>query len=121
MLPKFTPPMKKTPLQYWAVMATAVIAAIQTANAGNKIWTAASGVDTNWSTGNNWSPSGSPGTADGTRFFDAGSTNSNANISSVVSANTTVHSLIFGQTNATELHNLYINPGVTLTVSGTNN
>jgi autotransporter-associated beta strand protein len=115
--------MKKTSLyNYWAMASLALVAGTLHLNAANKFWTAGSGTDTTWSTALNWSPSGSPSTNDDVRFFDTGSTNGGGLfVSSVVTASTNIHSLIFGQTNNNEVHNLYISSGATLTVSGTNN
>jgi autotransporter-associated beta strand protein len=109
--------MKKHPLQHWA-MTLLIIASVQSLHAANKVWSAASGTDTNWSNGANWN-GGVPGITDTALFFDVGETNNNTNITGAVIANTTVNSLRLGDTNG--IHNLFINPGVTLTVTGTNN
>src|SRR4051812_17312613 len=111
--------MKINPLCYWAITAAAVFAFIQSSNAANKTWSAASGTDTNWSTAGNWNPTGAPGVAEDALFFDLGSTNDNFTVTSVIDSNRTIRALRLGQTNL-ETHNLLINPGVTLTVAGTN-
>src|SRR6185503_7723933 len=55
---------------------------------------------------------------DGARFFDPGAAPDAATVNITVSANTTIRSLWFGNTNG--FHNMLIEPGVTLTVRGTN-
>jgi len=100
-------------------MAAAVVASSLSSKAADKVWSDASGTDTNWSTAGNWSPTGAPGVADDALFFDLGSTNDNVSITSVIDTSRTIHALRLGQTNL-ETHNLVINPGVTLTVAGTN-
>ncbi len=103
-----------------AILASAILASLPAANAANKVWSAASGTDTNWSNAANWSPTGAPGTSDDALFFDPGATNENVDPTSVVDSSRTVHALRFGQTNNLEIHNLFISPGVTLSVVGTN-
>src|SRR5687767_7960122 len=81
-------------------------------------WTGASGAGTTWSTPANWSPPGSPAAGDDVRFFDVDAVLDTLTVNNTVSANTTVRSLWFGQTNG--FHNLLIEPGITLTIQGTN-
>jgi autotransporter-associated beta strand protein len=76
------------------------------------------GGDLLWSTPANWSPLGPPGVNDDARFFDPGGAPDTATINNTVSADITVRSLWFGHTNG--FHNTLIDPGVTLTVRGTN-
>ena len=76
------------------------------------------GGDLLWSTPANWSPLGPPGANDDARFFDPGGAPDSATINNTVSADATVRSLWFGHTNG--FHNMLIEPGVTLTVRGTN-
>jgi fibronectin-binding autotransporter adhesin len=85
--------------------------------AGTNAWSALGG-DTFWSTAGNWSPSGPPGPNDEARFFNPGAV-ADTTVDIVVSASTNVQRLWFGQTNGPN-HNMTINPGVTLTVGGTN-
>lgn len=80
-------------------------------------WTGASGLNVLWSTPDNWTPLGPPALNDDARFFDAGAAGDIVTINSTVSADTTIRTLWFGQTNG--IHNLLIEPGVTLTVRGT--
>jgi len=87
------------------------------ARASTNTWSAL-GTDLFWSTAANWSPSGPPGANDEARFFNAGSV-ADTTIDIVVSASTNVQRLWFGQTNGPN-HNMTINSGATLTVSGTN-
>ncbi|MCI0746009.1 MAG: autotransporter-associated beta strand repeat-containing protein [Verrucomicrobia subdivision 3 bacterium] len=94
-----------------------VVGAPGTSFAAPRDWTGASGAGVFWSTPENWSPIGLPGMTDDVRFFDPGAV-LDTTINSTVSANTTIRSLWFGQTNG--FHNLLIEPGVTLTVQGTN-
>lgn len=78
----------------------------------------------NWSSSSSWLGGSSPGENDNVVFTDVGTqTNSvtagNLLTNSVVDINTTIASLRFAQTNsATNYHNLYINPGVTLAIKG---
>jgi autotransporter-associated beta strand protein len=76
------------------------------------------GGDLLWSTPANWSPLGPPGPNDDARFFDPGAAPDTATVGNIVSVNSTVRSLWFGNTNG--FHNMLIEPGVTLTVRGTN-
>jgi autotransporter-associated beta strand protein len=76
------------------------------------------GGDLLWPTPANWSPLGPPGPNDDARFFDPGGAPDANTVNNVVSVDTTVRSLWFGHTNG--FHNMLIEPGVTLTLRGTN-
>jgi autotransporter-associated beta strand protein len=76
------------------------------------------GVDIFWSTPANWSPPGPPGTNDDARFFDPGGAPDTGTVNHTVSVDTIVRSLWLGHTNG--FHNMLIEPGVTLTLRGTN-
>ena len=78
-------------------------------------WT---GADFFWSTPAAWSPVGPPGPNDDVRFFDPGAAPDAATVNNTVSADTTIRSLWFGNTNG--FHNMLIEPGITLTLRGTN-
>jgi autotransporter-associated beta strand protein len=69
------------------------------------------GIDTNWSTAGNWSPSGPPDSKKDVKFFDLGSGGTN-----VVNTSLTIGSLTYGHTN--NWHTTLIPSGVTLTVGG---
>ncbi|MDE3068484.1 MAG: hypothetical protein KGJ60_13185 [Verrucomicrobiota bacterium] len=101
-------------------IAAAPSARAQTTNA----WTGASGTDLNWSTPGNWTPAGPPGPNDDAIFLDQGATNDAVSINNIISADTTVESVWIAPTNGsttnTEAFNTLIQPGVTLTVTGTN-
>jgi autotransporter-associated beta strand protein len=90
---------------------------VSIARAGTNAWSALGG-DLFWSTAGNWSPSGPPGPNDEARFFNPGAV-ADATVDIVVSASTNIQRLWFGQTNGPN-QNMTLNPGVTLTVSGTN-
>src|SRR5262252_8342144 len=90
---------------------------VPTVRAGTNAWSALGG-DLFWSTAGNWSPGGPPGSNDEARFFNPGVV-ADATVDIVVSASTNVQRLWFGQTNGPN-HNMMLNPGVILTVSGTN-
>jgi autotransporter-associated beta strand protein len=77
-----------------------------------------SGADLFWSAPAAWSPVGPPGINDDVRFFDPGAAPDAVTINNTVSANTTIRCLWFGHTNG--FHNMLIEPGVTLTLRGTN-
>jgi fibronectin-binding autotransporter adhesin len=87
------------------------------ATAASFTWTGASGSDLDWLTAGNWSPSGPPGTGDDAQFFDDGAASDAVTIDNIVSQNTTVQSLWYGQTNG--WHNTLIDSGMTLTLAGT--
>lgn len=85
-----------------------------------------------WSDGSQWLGTGAPGANDHVVFTDVGTqtnsvvtTSSTTNLltSALITADTTISSLRFSQTNGlgsvkTNWHNLYINPGVTLGIAG---
>ena len=71
----------------------------------------AGGSNSFWSTGANWSLATPPGAEDNARFFDAG-----ADIPNTVSADFTILSLTYGQTNG--VHTTQIDAGRTLTLNG---
>ncbi len=81
------------------------------------IW-AGTTVGGNWSDTSQWQGGAVPGSGDDVIFTEAGATNS-AITNSIVNVNTTIGSLRFAQTNA-QFQTLLINPGVTLSVTGTN-
>ena len=110
--------MKKTSLLLCSLTALMIVVTAHYANGANDPWNGSSGVDLFWLTPGNWVAGGPPGLSDDALFFDVGTTNDNISPTSIVTANTTIHALRLGQTNG--IHNLIINSGVTLTVSGTN-
>jgi len=85
-----------------------------------------------WSDGTQWLGTGAPGPNDNvvftsqgtqTNFIVTSSTSTNLLTSALITADTTISSLRFSQTNGlgtvkTNAHNLYINPGVTLAIAG---
>ena len=77
-----------------------------------------------WSASSSWAngSSGMPGTSDDVVFDNTTATPVAINTNSVVDANTTIGSLRFSQTNGSSSfsHNLYINPNVTLNITGVN-
>ncbi|HXI72295.1 MAG TPA: autotransporter-associated beta strand repeat-containing protein [Verrucomicrobiae bacterium] len=111
---------KNSPQLATKIVLAAGLLAAQVVQGANSTWSGASGTDLFWSTAGNWSPSGVPATTNDALFFDAGASNDIISTSSIISANQTIRALRFGQTNAAEIHNLFINSGVTLTVAGTN-
>src|SRR5437764_5286014 len=113
-----SPLMKKHPLQHWAIAALAVFASTQILNlkAATNAWIVG-GSDILWATPGNWSPAGPPGAGDEARFFNPGAV-SDATADNTVAADTTIERLWIGHTNPPN-HNMTINAGVTLTISGT--
>src|SRR5436190_23638559 len=94
-----------------ALMVAAVsVLVAQLAPAATNTWSGPSGGD--WLTPGNWTPGGPPGANDEARFFNAGAV-ADATLTSVVSTDTTIQRLWFGQTNGPN-HNMAINSGVTL-------
>src|SRR5262249_7235798 len=87
-------------------------------NYGSRMYWTNPGINTNWSTGANWTPNGPPVSTNDVFFVDASATNAAGVVNNVVDASTTVGSLTFGQTNG--FHTTQINPGVAVTVGGTN-
>src|ERR1035441_4798288 len=81
-----------------------------------KVWTA--GVNGNWSNPGNWSPSGAPGSSNDVQFSDLGLVGGAGTVDNTVDAAFTLGSLTYGQTN--NYHTTLINPGLTLTMTGTN-
>src|ERR1700722_16517680 len=110
--------MKKTSLPFVTktVLAACLLAAplIQGADF---TWSGASGVNVFWNMPTNWLPIGTPGSNDAALFFNQGAVNNETTFDNVVTNNTTVHALRLGQTNG--INNVFINPGVALTVFGT--
>ena len=86
--------------------------------AATNVWSGASGTDLLWSTPANWSPPGPPSAPDDAQFFDPGAALDLSAPNNIVAQNRTIQSLWYGQTNG--FHYTLINPGVTLTLSGTN-
>jgi hypothetical protein len=84
------------------------------------VWSGASGTDTNWSTGANWSGAVAPGGSDDVKFYDAGTNLTTGLPNSLVDAafGGYVGSLQFGQTNG--LHTVFIPAGQTLNVTNGN-
>ncbi len=83
------------------------------------IWTGAdaiSNVNSNWSDAGNWS-GGTPATANSIFFFDTGSNPAQGGVNNIVSGNTTVLFLEYGNTNG--FHTTQINAGAKLVVSNT--
>jgi len=80
-----------------------------------KIWSPA-GVNTNWSTPENWTQSGAPTPSNDVDFFDTGAVGAPGIVDNVVDASLTIGSLTYGQTNI--YHTTLIPSGVTLTVGG---
>jgi fibronectin-binding autotransporter adhesin len=79
------------------------------------IWTPA-GVNTNWSTAGNWTPSGPPVSTNDVTFIDLGAVGTAGTVDNVVDSNLTIGSLTYGQTN--NYHTTLIASGKTLTVGG---
>jgi autotransporter-associated beta strand protein len=80
-----------------------------------KTWTPA-GVNTNWSTGGNWTATGVPTPSNDVLFVDLGAAGSTGQVDNVVDSTQTIGSLTYSQTNG--FHTTLINPGLALTVGG---
>ncbi len=81
------------------------------------IWSGAGAVDginTNWSDAANWA-GGTPGPATNIYFFDPGANSGQGVVDNIVSSNTAILSLNYGNTNG--FHTTQINAGTTLSVS----
>ena len=103
-----------------------LLALAPAASAGTAFWTGASGTDTNWSTGGNWSggtgPAGSPTNADNVVFGNTGNATTITGISNVVDSTSgnfggTISSLSYTNTIASSWQNTLITPGLTLNVT----
>jgi pectin methylesterase-like acyl-CoA thioesterase len=101
-------------------------AAATPASAGIAIWTGASGTDTNWSTGGNWSggtgTAGVPGGGDNVVFGNVGTTTTIAGISNVVDSTGGnfggyISALVYTNTTTGSFQNTLIAPGVTLNIT----
>src|SRR2546421_6435846 len=90
------------------------ILAVITAS-GQSVWNATNGfaANTNWQSAANWLPSGVPGAATNVKFFNNGAATPGG-INNVLTANLTVGSLQYGQTNSS--HTTLIAPEVMLTI-----
>jgi len=125
----------KTPLSHTVQQSFARSAAFTTAfvlllatlaKAATISWSAASGTDTNWSTGANWtnitagSSGTAPGSGDDVKFFDPGSVSGISNINNVVDGSflNAIGSLQYGNTN--NFHTTQIASGQTLNITGPN-
>jgi len=110
--------MKRTFTSHGRLAVVAALTALShVAGAASFDWSGASGIDLFWSTPANWSPVGPPGANDDARFFDPGAV-LDTTINNTVTENRTIRSLWLGQTNG--IHNMLIDPGVTLTIQGIN-
>src|SRR5437868_5698183 len=110
--------MKKTLLQFKTIAVLFTFAFCSQTFAGTNTWSGASGVNLNWSNQTNWISNSAPGANDEARFLNGGATNDGVTTTETVTTNTTVNRVWVGSTNLS--HNILINPGVTLTVAGTN-
>lgn len=83
-----------------------------------KVWNSGTG---NWSTPASWVGGVIPGASDDVLFSDVGSQSNATTTNSIVDQSVEISSLRFLQTNnTTRFHNVRINAGVTLAVTGTN-
>src|SRR5581483_11924426 len=84
------------------------------------IWNAASGTDTNWSNGGNWTGGIAPTNTDDVKFFDTGTNLPPGTPNNLVDAAFagTVASLQYGNTNGS--HTTVIASGATLTIGSGN-
>ena len=80
-----------------------------------KVWSPG-GINGNWSTVGNWSPTGAPGSSNDVQFSDVGLIGSSGTANNTVDTACTLDSLTYGQTN--NYHTTLINPGLTLSVTG---
>ena len=112
--------MKKNLVQLCVLTALILISTSRPAFGGTFTWSGASGANLFWETPGNWTPAGPPGISDFAVFFDIGATNGfgATNISSEITNNITIQYLWLSQTN--NFHNVQIDSGVTLTITGTN-
>ncbi len=124
-----TTQIKNRPLSMSALCSLTLVAILTTATqlrAGTAIWTDASGTDTNWSDGANWSggigPGGVPAASDDVKFFNTGGTATVGVIDNTVDNifglfGGTIASLQYGNTN--NFHTTQIVSGGTLNITGT--
>jgi hypothetical protein len=94
------------------------LATWRSAHAANIVWNAASGTDTNWSTGANWVGGVAPA-GDDVQFFDTGTNGVPGTPNNLVDGafTGTIASLRFGNTNGS--HTTVIASGATLTITNT--
>lgn len=86
---------------------------VSSASGGPIVWTGAA--SQSWSTAANWNPASLPNSASDVEFYDAGGAAGVGTVDNIVSANMTIGSLTYGNTN--NYHTTQINPGVTLTLA----
>lgn len=104
--PKLSPALLTIWIQGW-LCAGALAAAYQWAGSGGDLF---------WSHPGNWLPEGLPGPEDDVRFFDAGAAPEETSVTAVLSEDTSVGSLWFGQTNG--FHRLELQNRARLTLGG---
>jgi autotransporter-associated beta strand protein len=105
------------------VIATAIGIAHSTF-AATAVWTSASGTDTDWSNGANWSggsgTGGRPALTDTATFSDTGGAASAGVVNNIVNSAFpgSIGALTYSQASSTVFHDTLLNPGLTLTVNG---
>lgn len=89
-------------------------------HAATIVWSAASGVDTNWSDSANWFGGVAPGGGDDVKFFDTGANTALGVISNVVDSGFAgyIGTLQYGETNGG--HTTLISSGITLSITNGN-
>lgn len=99
---------------------TAVLSTQTMSRAATIVWSGASGVDSNWSTGANWVNSTAPGSADDVKFYDLDNVATASNINNVVDLSFpgSIGSLQYANTNG--FHTTSITNGQTLNLVGAN-
>lgn len=98
----------------------AILSSATILRAATIVWSGASGVDSNWSTGANWVNTTAPGSADDVKFYDLDNVATVSNINNVVDLSFpgTIGSLQYGNTNG--FHTTSITNGETLNLTGAN-
>src|SRR5665213_1861419 len=110
--------MKNNLLNHLLLPLTAALVSLSPFAAAQSVWNGINDVsaNTNWSTADNWLPSGVPGAATAVVFNDTASVTPAGTVNNVVDVGLTIASLKYGETNGT--HTTLIASGVTLTNGG---
>jgi hypothetical protein len=104
-----------TPPRRTAMLITIALLAVNFCSAATNTWTGAATPDMKWSTTNNWS-GGVPGVSDDVEFDTGGAAGGAGIVNNVVDASLSIQSLAYKNTNT--FHTTQIDPGATLTVTG---
>ena len=107
----------KNDIHFFSIIGLGIILTAFGVSAVTIVWSGASGTDTNWSNGNNWSGNVAPGGGDDVKFFDTGANLTLGLPNSLVDGGFAgyIGSLQLGNTNG--LHTIVIASGTALSIT----